>query len=176
MRRTRKRLTWVTSLFDSGVSVSGAIDELVLLGNTDFNLFTTGVNKLAYVKRVIVSWGITGSWQAAIQTLVESALWNASYVIDVEDTDAALNSSAAGTILATNRVIHTGVIPLMLFECTAYTTPWAPPLMGTWSWKGNLRVRSDEFLVNGFQVDSNISSVASTLRVKSLARVLIETP
>jgi len=173
------RLVWVTTLFSTSLSVSAAnATGQSLLDEEDW---TTGVGSIrnpVFVRRIVMSWcytyDLTGN-----QTEQQAGLLWVLGPQDVDEQDTSIQSTAAGSILATERVLRVGMNALTGVVNTDLPTLWG---RGGWSpvnevdWKGRLRMDPNMILVMAHQLDASMATSLSGLGVKAISRVLIEKP
>ena len=172
------RLTWVTTLFNTGMQPNASVfNGQSLLDATDWGAdVVASLNKPAFIRRIIVSFGYTTQVDATANSQSDGAVIHAMWKQDVDEDDTVINTTAVTTILTTERLLYTGIQPFDIISSTDQpdNLHWSP--VHKIDWKGRLRINPDEVLVLGHQLLATMDTDMSTLTARTFSRVLIEEP
>jgi len=182
-RRPRTPVSWVTTVFNSSIlSAGGTLTELVLLNGADWQGTTDSLTKVAHVKRVIANLAIHSQITDVTDYGYAQAAWLwACYVIDDNDADASITTTAAGSILQSNRVVATGVCGLDTFGYTTLSSgePYShyviTPQVNI-DVRVGIKLRPEELLVCGVMLATGTGSTIVNGFASGYTRVLIREP
>jgi len=162
----RVRNAWSPAVFDRVSASHSGLSELVLFdpqssdpaSETDNNLTTR-------VRRVLVRGGMLWLPEGSPTPLyVHTAVHVALYVVDADDTDADLLSTAAGSLLTSHRILFRDCLPFFAVQRDYTTSP--PDAASTMMYrydidqKFNVKLKPDELLVLGTHISASASGVA----------------
>jgi len=172
------RLSWVTTLFATNVPItSTTFIGQSLLDGLDWEEGIAGsVRKLAYIRRVIVNYTYTPLLDLTQTLEQETGILSAIAVINVDEDDNNFNTTAASTILSTNRIIATNIVGV-------WSRPGDTDVIGfdtmptqRVDWKGRLKLQGDEVLTLLHQLQSSMDTSMVSITARGFSRVLIEHP
>jgi len=179
----RERLVWNTNVFEEvALSGTGALIENALYDpmlEAEPNTATSsGGGKIVQIRRIIVSGGVVFSPAAVSLEFDVNAIWAAIYVVDREETDADLTTTAVGSLLegGAERVLWSKCYPFANGEQASTLSHQSvrPPLA---EYDIDLKVRvnltADQQLVMGQQFSNDVTSSMADIRIFALSRVLL---
>lgn len=174
----KKQMGWDASIHIGTVlDDTGTITELtlctpqVIVGNS-------GQNQRVKLRRVIGQFAVFPTLEVAATTQgIMEGCW-AVYTIDVDDTDASLVTTAAGGILASERVLQMGYFGQVVHELpTAQMgTVLYDPCRIDFDVKSQCWIRPDQALIFGLQLFGSIAGITTAITVSGVSRTLFEQP
>jgi len=177
-----RRTAWSPFVYDvSAINIDTTLAERVLFdpqssdpaSETDNNLTTR-------VRRIIVSGGITVQPEGSATPLLQiSALHCAVYVVDVEDTDADLLTTPAGSLLTSHRVLWRACYPYLACQISL------PDSGGITGWRSStvpiefdlkvgVKLQPDQLVVLGMQWGNSIAGVTDDAFFSAQGAVLFD--
>lgn len=178
----RQGTTWVTTLFNEVATAAAVVGEMVLLDALDVDPTVTvgnAGNQVYHVKRIIFN-GVVMAVPAISggNVDVHSLVWGI-YTVDTEDSDDQLNSTAASSLLRTERILQSGVVG---FGAQAAFANVQGGHINTGArievdLRTPVKMRADEVLVFGIQQMSSAGSAfAVQPAVSAISRILVLQP
>jgi len=161
----RVRNAWSPAVFDRSEVVGSGMTEFVMFdpqssdpaSETDNNLTTR-------IRRFIGKGGVLFLPEGSATPLyAHVGVHMALYVVDVEDTDASLLTTAAGSLLTSHRILYREAIPFFAVQ-RDYTAD-APNASSTLmlridvDQKFNVKLKPDELLVMGIHIGGSVTGV-----------------
>lgn len=187
MRRTfrartkRTPVAWVRTFFqESTIPTDATISENVLLDPSAVLVPgpTPKLNEVFMVRRVIVAGGVAFQpLNTAFAFEMVVCAW-AVYIIDADDSDASIITTAAGTIMASNRILATGCININVKEGTVAQTESiiAPSFPVNVDVRVNAKIRPEELLILAFQFGTTSTSALAAGQFSGYSSVLVNRP
>lgn len=177
-RGTRPPVSWVSTFFnETAVAVNAASDtSQVLLDAVDWNASIASTRKLAHVKRIIYN-GVFGviTNTTAFATDFWSAVW-AIMVVDADETDT-LGTTAAGSLLQSNRCCASGIVGGVAAELAGGTTiDFGMAMQINVDTRLNVRLQPDERLLMIARFQTDASATLADARLSAFSRILISEP
>lgn len=176
--RNKQPLSWVTTLFNETALVVSAADDTtqILLDSTDWNANIASTRKLAHVHRIVYN-GVLGiiPLTTTFASDFVSIIW-ACLIADADDTDE-MGSTAAGGVLASNRIVASGIVGAVMYEIAGGTTVDFQPMMKIEvDTKVRAKLQPDEQLQMRYRFQTDATGVISLGAVSAFSRVLISEP
>lgn len=178
-RRPKQRTAWVRGVFsEQNVTRAGVINENEIMGPADWQGDTTSLAKTVTAKRILVKGGVSFTPATTTVAFDAVALFMAIYVLDQDDTDATIVSSAAGTILTGSRVLWLDCFAFAGIEVP--TAQWGSAFTHQYKVDVDLRVPvrvlSDQQILFALQFGSDVQETINDCRFSAYMSVLINYP
>jgi len=176
----KKRFAWTRAIFEDSIDVTGTppspVGLVVFDALTDILPTTADYNRKYNVRRIVARMQIT---PVPVTGTVSGQLVNlfaAMFVIDREDTDIDLVTTAQGDILegGADRVLWTDLAAWRGLQIpAAQETGFQYGPRFDIDWRGNAKVGLDQLVTIGFQFDAEYG-VMSDCRIAAITSVLFE--
>lgn len=176
-RLQKQRQAWDVGLFDDSTDRTGGA---VMYGMfTPSDMLTSGSMSFRMkIRRVVCNGQLAIVPQLQTASTLTGAILYALVVIEEDDTDSNINTTAAGSLLRDNRVLHVGAFTYGVVEApstqAASQTQWGAPI--NIDWKGQAWLRENEALGLIVQCAQNISTEIALIRTCFYSRVLYDIP